>query len=233
MCLHIDSWRKNKFSHYQKWCKDTRVNMFCSDHSAGVRFIHSCSFWLHNRKRCQVERHQAPCTHASGIQRAPGCFARVWKHPGSRTIWAWSLSLNESKQTHAEMKLERLCVRMRLLCVYSLPCCFLDSPRHVTSWPVLDLFIWNHLIWWATFCQNTVSLTVVRALCFSFDLLYCQGHQNKHTWSEALVLREAAAMNARFVLRCAAVAKRRLAMSWFTHAHSPVEAGGLHLRRLR
>lgn len=107
--------------------------------------------------------------HASGIQRAPGCFARVWKHPGSRTIWAWSLSLNESNRDYAKMKLERVCVRIRLLCVYSPSCCFLDS------WPVLDLFIWNHLIWWATFCQNTVSLTVVRALCFLFDLLYCQG----------------------------------------------------------
>lgn len=37
------------------------------------------------------------------------------------------------------------------------------------------------------------------------------------------MLREAAAMNARFVLRCAAVAKRRLALSWFTHAHSLVQ----------
>lgn len=111
--------------------KDTWACMFCSYRPTGDCFIRSpklnftrnWSLASVNFGSC-VQPHTTGkdvrlnviklLPHASGIQRAPGCFARVWKHPGSRTIWAWSLSPNESKWTHAKMS---VCVRMRSLCV--------------------------------------------------------------------------------------------------------------------
>lgn len=123
-------------------------------------------------------------------------------HKSLETTWWRDIVCCCTSRTHTKIKLESVCVCVMCLpCVCLLFCCFLDSVcRHVTSWPTLDLFISNHLIWWATFCQNTVSLTVVCSLCFS---LYCQGGTKINTQTEELVLRETIEMNGHFVLRCA------------------------------
>lgn len=137
-------------------------------------------------------------TQVPSSDRTPGCFPQVWKQPDGRTMCV-------AVQVGPTIREAGVC-----LCVYYVfaVCVFAFLLFPGLCPQACDLLAHAWFIHFKSFnlmgyILSKHCLINCGALCFSFNLLYCQGGTRINTQTEELALRETTEMNARFVLRCA------------------------------